>query len=279
MLHNYNNNFESRENSSIVLRLAELDDCQRGFPSRYVEDIPQPYTWNNTCRIFGEIGLGQGNPRRDAYAAGVEGMRGAAALRSPQIKGFPDTPLSIAMKAPRSAINNDPDMRMVSKAEQHLTGGALLTAPIPLAHALKYVQEEKERGAGQNTFMVGKKGENPRPRSKRAGLSGGAVAFNPETKEYKTVNNIVKPKFTKKQLKESVNSRKPIGSNPATWTPLYLSQAADSKGGDSNVADSQGGALGKNVKTKVKKVKEKVSAAKSKIDKIKGKFSILNKVL
>jgi len=70
-----------------------------------------------------------------------------------------------------------------------------------------------------------------------------------------------------------------IGSNPATWTPLYLSQAADSKGGDSNVADSQGGALGKNVKTKVKKVKEKVSAAKSKIDKIKGKFSILNKVL
>ena len=211
MIHNYNNNLRTRENIAVLHHLADLEDEQRGFPSRYVESIPQPYLWDNKSRIYGEIGLGQGNATRDRYASGEFGMRGSAQLHAPRGKGLPVTALDIALKAPRTLINDDPRMRESSQAEQHLTGGKTIKSPIPLHHALKYVIEEMERGAGQNTFMVGKRGENPRPFSTRAGLHGGqmrdvdinTIKVNDDNKvesKNKTLGNV--KKVAKKVKKE-----------------------------------------------------------------------------
>ena len=297
MFHNYNNNLDTPENRGIALTLADLEDMQRGYPSAYVESNPQPDTYYVKQRNYGQIGLGQGDIVRDKFASGSEGMIGATALHYPEIHDvFSKYGMSKLESATRSPAT------LMAPSGQY-TGSVRMTPPIsgggrfidsttPIHHTLKYVQEERERGSGQNTFMVGKRGEVARPisyRTPKMGKVGKTLVMKGED----TLGQIhdVLPK----KRGRPKGGMKPLGSDPATYTPksvggkkLHFIQRGESpKGCEMGILCGGkelhpifcGGGEMKGLAKKVKSVAKKVIADKKIGKKITGKFAILNKVL
>jgi hypothetical protein len=309
MFHNYNNNLDTPENRRIALTLADLEDVQRGYPSAFVESIPQPETYYVKQRNYGQVGLGQGDIVRDRFASGGGGMIGATALHYPEIH---DVFSNYGMSALESAIGGP--ATLMAPSGQY-TGRVRMTPPIsgggrfidsttPIHHTLKYVQEERERGAGQNTFMVGKRGEVARPISYRTPKMG-KVGKTLVMKGEETLGQIhdVLPK----KRGRPKGGMKPLGSDPATYTPksvggklfkkpkevghefknpkefvggkkLHFIQRGESpKGCEMGILC--GGAEMKGLAKKVKSVAKKLVADKKIGKKITGKFAILNKLL
>ncbi len=235
MFHNYNNNLDTPENRGIALTLADFEDAQRGYPSAYVESNPQPDVYYVKQRNFGEIGLGQGDIRRDRYASGREGMLGATAIHYPEIKDifsqYGMSKLESAMGGPATLMAPSGQYTGSVRMTPPISGGGrFIDSTTPIHHTLKYVQEERERGAGQNTFMVGKRGENPRPISKRTPKIA---------KLGKTL--VMKGEDTLGQIHEALPKKrgrpkggmKPLGSDPATYTPKSVS------GGEKTIQNTQ----------------------------------------
>jgi len=223
MFHNYNNNLDTPENRSIALTLADFEDLQRGFPSAYVESNPQPDVYYVKQRNYGEIGLGQGDSERDKFGAGREGMLGATALHYPEVNDvfsrFGMTKLESAERGPATLMSPSGQYTGSVRMTPPISGGGrFIDSNAPLHQALKYVQEERERGAGQNTFMVGKRGEGSRPVSYRTPRT---------TKVGKTL--VMKGEDTLGQLHDLLPKKrgrpkggmKPLGSDPATYSPTH----------------------------------------------------------
>ncbi len=138
---NYNNNFATRENASIALKMADLMDLQTG--DRYIEPYYQPQIIDNDL-TYGTIAMGQGNPELDSRLA---------ATRQPKLH-YPDN-----MKLPTHTRNggfND-----------------TIPAPVPLSEALMYVRNEMQNGVGQLSQMENKPGEYDKKRSYYPLPSGG----------------------------------------------------------------------------------------------------------
>lgn len=312
MFQNYNNNFDTPENRRIALTLADFEDMQRGFPSAYVESIPQPDTYYVKQRHFGQIGLGQGDVVRDKYASGFEGMIGATALHYPEVHDVFSkagmTKLESAERGPATLMSPSGQYTGSVRMTPPISGGGrYVDNPIPLQHALKYVQEERERGAGQNTFLVGKRGENPRPVSKRGVL--GKIGKTLVMKGEDTIGQI-HDVLPKKRGRPKGSGRKPLGSDPATYTPKsvsggkkllktpkevghefkhpkefvggkvhFIKRGESPKGCEMGILCGNGKETKKDLAKKVKSVAKKMVADKKVGKKITGKFSILNKVL
>jgi len=312
MFQNYNNNFDTPENRSIALTLADFEDMQRGFPSSYVESIPQPDTYYVKQRHFGQIGLGQGDSVRDKYASGYEGMIGATALHYPEIgdifsrQGM--TKLESATHGPATLMSPSGQYTGKSRLTPPISGGGrFIDSTTPIHHTLKYVQEEAERGAGQNTFMVGKRGEGPRPMSKRGVL--GKIGKTLVMKDQQVMGQI-HDKLPAKRGRPKGSGRKPLGSDPATYTPKsvsggkklfktpkevghefknpkefvggkvhFIKRGESAKGCEMGILCGNGKETKKDLAKRVKSVAKKMVADKKVGKKITGKFSILNKVL
>ena len=296
MFHNYNNNLDTPENRGIALTLADFEDVQRGYPSPYVESNPQPDVYYVKQRNFGEIGLGQGDIRRDRYASGREGMLGATAIHYPEIKDvfsqYGMSKLESAMGGP-ATLQPHPDGQYTGKVRMTPPvsgGGRFIDSITPIQHTLKYVQEERERGAGQNTFMVGKRGENPRPvshRTPKIAKLGKTLVMKGEQTLGQIHEALPKKRGRPKGGMKPIRPRiSPLGSDPATYTPksvsggkkLHFIQRGESpKGCEMGILC--GGAEKKGLAKKVKSVAKKLVADKKIGKKITGKFAILNKVL
>lgn len=129
MENNYNNNFATRENVSIALRMADFHDQNMGS---YIENYPQPEVYNED-RTFGTIAPGQGNAALDDRIA---------ATRQPKLH-YPSVG------------------RLPTKT---MTGGPeYIAAPLPLSNSLAYVRDEMQEGVSQLTQMKGKPGERDQP--------------------------------------------------------------------------------------------------------------------
>jgi hypothetical protein len=305
MFNNYNNNLDTQENRNIALTLADFEDMQRGFPSAYVESYPQPDVYYVKQRNYGEIGLGQGDVERDKYATGREGMLGATALHYPEMPDifsrYGMSKLESAERSPATLMSPSGQYTGKSRMTPPVSGGGrFIDSTTPIHQALKYVQEERERGAGQNTFMVGKRGEGSRPISYRTPRT---------TKIGKTL--VMKGEDTLGQIHDVLPKKrgrpkggmKPLGSDPATYTPKsvggikfktskqvghefknpkefvggkklhFIQRGESAKGCEMGILC--GGEKEKN--SLAKKVKSAVTRSIGK--KITGKFAILNKVL
>jgi hypothetical protein len=226
MFNNYNNNLDTPENRNIALTLADFEDLQRGFPSAYVESNPQPDVYYVKQRHFGEIGLGQGNVDRDMFGSGLGGMLGATALHYPEMpdifSSFGMTKLESAEHGPATLMSPSGQYTGKVRMTPPLSGGGrFIDSTTPILQALKYVQEERERGAGQNTFMVGKRGEGSRPisnRTPRTAKIGKTLVMKGES----TLGQIhdILPK--KRGRPKGGMVMKPLGSDPATYTPTHI---------------------------------------------------------
>ena len=129
MYSNYNNNYATPQNASVAIRLADLEDLQQGYPSQFIERDPQPDIYHQPSRVYGDIGLGQGNPERDIRAA--------------------DTTLDhLAYPTPGNIMDRSDTMGIMPSSQ-------------PFRQAAEYVNEEATRGAYQDTRMDGKRGERP----------------------------------------------------------------------------------------------------------------------
>lgn len=126
MENNYNNNFATRENVSIALRMADFHDQNMGS---YIENYPQPEVYNED-RTFGTIAPGQGDAALDDRIAST---------RQPKLH-YPSVG-----RLPTKTMTGGPDY---------------IAAPLPLSNSLAYVRDEiQEGGPGQLTQMKGKMGE------------------------------------------------------------------------------------------------------------------------
>ena len=127
MYSNYNNNYATPQNASVAIRLADLEDLQQGYPSQFIERDPQPDIYHQPNRVYGDIGLGQGNPERDIRAA--------------------DTTLDhLAYPTPGTIMDRSDTMGVMPSNQ-------------PFRQAQIYVNEEASRGVYQDTRMDGKRGE------------------------------------------------------------------------------------------------------------------------
>lgn len=172
MYSNYNNNYATPQNASVAIRLADLEDLQQGYPSQFIERDPQPDIYHQPSRVYGDIGLGQGNPERDIRAA--------------------DTTLDhLAYPTPGHIIDRSDTMGIMPSSQ-------------PFRQATVYVNEEATRGAYQDTRMDGKRGERS---ANAVGRGRGRPRKGSEPQPIVAKKGIIR-QFVKGPVKKSTRAKK-----------------------------------------------------------------------